>query len=563
AEIETPAPVSETPSAAPAEQEHAEWLTRLAAASSAAVAAKIVSGAHDQAEPSEPTAEISTETIPPAPTAEIPTETISTEPTAEISAEPIAEIPTETISPDQVAAAAALADADHIPAWLREIAPSETEADAASAAEGMPEWVRDLAPGAAVIGTTALLNQLPDLDETERGDLPEWLREPIEEPEVQNETEFAEAESDTTFAETASDASVELPPWVRAGAVGGHDPFEVVETTGPLAGVSGILPLAVALTEPHTLSTFTPPRADSGRIFQTLLAEPLAAPSRASAESAPARRVGAKHIVYLIIALAALIGLFLPPDAGALGLFGKNFVNSPSAVFYDQLNELPPSSAVLMAFDYMPGQNPELEPAARAILENLAPRQISVIALSSNPNGANLAQTLLAQTQKAHPAWTFVNLGYIPGNEIGLKALALGWLPANYSDANGIAWSQSPLAKTVDGMDDLALNILLSGDSADLNAWMTQVQPIVKTPFIAATTAALDPQARIYVNAKQLRASLRGLTGAAELELWSGISGPAIKTVNALSLVMLALAGIIIVTNLVRFLKPPARAKDT
>lgn len=112
-------------------------------------------------------------------------------------------------------------------------------------------------------------------------------------------------------------------------------------------------------------------------------------------------------------------------------------------------------------------------------------------------------------------------------------------------------------------MDDLALNILLSGDSADLNAWMTQVQPIVKTPFIAATTAALDPQARIYVNAKQLRASLRGLTGAAELELWSGISGPAIKTVNALSLVMLALASIIIVTNLVRFLKPPARAKDT
>jgi len=563
AEIETPAPVSETPSAAPAEQENAEWLTRLAAASSAAVAAKIVRGAPDQAEPSEPIAEIPTETISPEPIAEIPAEPIAEIPAETISPEPIAEIPTETISPEQVAVAAALADADHIPAWLREMAPSENETDAASAAKEMPEWVSDLAPGAAVVGTTALLNQLPDLDETERGDLPEWLREPIKEPETQSETELAEAESDTTFAETASDASVELPSWVRAGAAGGYDPFEVVETTGPLAGVSGILPLAVALTEPHTLSTSTPPRADSGRIFQALLAEPLAAASSVQAETTPARRFTAKHIVYLVIALAALGGLFLPSDAGELGLLGKNFVNSPSAVFYDQLNELPASSAVLMAFDYTPGQNPELEPAARAILENLAARQVNVIALSSNPNGANLAQTLLAQTKRQYPALTFVNLGYIPGNEIGLRNLALGWLPANYVDANGVEWSQTPLAQTVRGMDDLALNILVLGDSTGLNGWMTQVQPIVKTPFIAATTAALDPQARIYVNAKQLNASLRGLTGAAELELWSGVSGRAVKTVNALSFVSLALAGIIIATNLVRFLKRDKRAKDT
>ncbi len=588
AEIETPASEAAALSAqaAPKDQENAEWLTRLAAASSTAVAAKIVSEARDTSETPEPIAEIPTEPIaeiptepiaeipaepiaeiptepiaeiPTEPIAEIPTEPIAeipTEPIAEIPTEPIAEIPTEPIASEQVAAAAALSNADNIPEWLRAIAPSESADDAASAEKEMPEWVRDLAPGAAVVGTTAFLNQLPDLDESERGDLPEWLREPVEAPEIQAETEFAaEAESGAATAEPASGASVELPAWMRAGAAGEYDPFEVVETTGPLAGVSGILPLAVALTEPHTLATPTPPRADSGRIFQTLLAEPLAAASSVQEAAPPARRIAAKHIVYLVIALAALIGLFLPSGADELGLLGKNVVSSPSAVFYDQLNELPAASAVLLAFDYVPGQSPELEPAARAILENLAARKVNVIALSSNPNGANLAQTLLEQTQRQYPALTFVNLGYIPGNEAGLKNLALGWLPANYAVANGTTWSQTPLAKTVRGMDDLALNILILGDAAGLNGWMTQVQPIVKTPFVAATTAALDPQARIYVNSKQLNASLRGLTGAAELELWSGVSGPAVKTVNALSFVSLVLAGIIIATNLAGFLK--------
>jgi hypothetical protein len=348
---------------------------------------------------------------------------------------------------------------------------------------------------------------------------------------------------------------------VGADAAAARDPFEVLETTGPLAGVSGILPLAVALAEPHTLTTPTPARSDGGRIFQMILAEPLASAARVETQAQTHRLFATKHVLYALIMLAALFALFLPAGTDELGLLGKDVVNSPSAVFYDQLTAVPANSTVLMAFDYAPGQSPELDPAARAILDSLVTRKANVIALSSNPNGAAIAESILERAQELHPEFVFVNLGYIPGNESGLKNLALGWLPATYLDVNGVPWAQTPLAKIVHSMDDLALNVLVLGDYTTLNTWMTQVQPIVSSPLIAATTAAIDPQARIYVNSNQLKASLRGLTGAAELELWSGYSGQAVKMVNALSFVSLVLAGIIIATNVVWFMRRDKKKK--
>jgi chemotaxis protein histidine kinase CheA len=508
------------------EPESPEWIASLAAASSAAVAAEMVTPEETEA----PEA-ITPETTAP-PQAEIATAV------PETSAAPIQETPPEVPALEN----------GNIPDWLRDMAPPEVlEADAAASADQETHEQGKATP--TVVGASALLSHLPDLDEAERAELPDWLREPIAPEEAAPAAETAEPShvSETPLTSTP----VELPAWMRGEGTAVREPMEVVETTGPLAGISGILPLAVALSEPHTLITPAPARSDGGRIFQTLLAEPLAAAAPPQAAAPTAHFFTGKHLLYLLILLAALVALFLPAGADELGLLGKDVVNSPSAVFHDQLTALPANSTVLMAFDYAPGQTPELDPAARAILENLTTRPVNVIALSTNPNGAAIAEGLLERAQQAHPQFTFVNLGYIPGNEAGLKRLALGWLPAAYVTANGARWDRSPLAKNIRGMDDLALNILIVGDNNALNLWMTQVQPIVKSPMVAATTAEIDPQARIYVNAKQLSASLRGLTGAAELELWSGSSGQAVKTVNALSFVSLMLAGIIIAANVV------------
>jgi hypothetical protein len=300
------------------------------------------------------------------------------------------------------------------------------------------------------------------------------------------------------------------------------------------------------------LATPTPVRSDGGRIFQTLLAEPLAATARVSAASPPRRLFTTNHLLYLVLLLAAAIPLFLPLDQAGLGL---NATQSATAGFYDQLQAVPANGTVLMAFEYTPGQGVELDPAARAIVNDLAARGANVVALSTNPNGAAIAQSILTRAQEATPEFNFVNVGYIPGNEAGLRVLASGWLPASRQDVNGVPWGSSALAATVRGMDELALSVVLAGDDPTLRAWMEQVEPRVASPFAAATTATLEPQARNYVEANQLQASLRGLTGAAELELLSNQTGQAVKTVDALSIVSLVLAGIIVAANILFLVK--------
>ncbi len=489
---------------------------------------------------------------------------------AELPAEPPhAELPpiAETIEPPSKPPL----ESGELPEWLREILPSAATEPAVSSEPEisgdeteMPPWLREMAPADLDLETgvpapsRSLLSSLPELDEHERGDLPDWLREPP--APVQTRQAQAEPSGDES-REAETTAPLELPDWFSGAVPLGatpRDPFEVIETTGPLAGVSGILPLAVAITEPHTLTTPTPVRSDGGRIFQTLLAEPLTPTARTEPQAERRALFTANHLFYLAILLAALIPLFFGLEQAGLGLDASK---SASALFYDQLVSVPPNETVLLAFDYTPGQAVELDPAARAILNDLVARQVNVVAVSSNPFGATMAQTLLSRAQETQPKFQFVNLGYVFGNESGLKKLALGWVPANYVDANGTRWDASPLARTVRGMDDFALVILVAGEDASLRAWMEQVQPNIHAPIVGATTALVEPQARNYVNAKQLQASLRGLTGAAELELLSNQTGQAVKTVDALSLVSLVLAAIIIAANVMGLLKRGSGSK--
>lgn len=510
------------------------WVAAAVAASSAAVVAAVVSDKDD--DKGGATAELSPEdsgaNVPPA---------------LAVSATVAA---LDVVQEDGPAAPPPL-ESGEMPDWVREMAPEEIPGVKPLEAEkedALPGWVQELAPEAAALGTVAYLSQLPELDEGERADLPDWLQESVPStPESVAPT--ATADAAVTEAEgLAQESPLELPSWFSDPAVTtlARDPFEVVEMTGPLAGISGILPLALAITEPHRLTTPIPARSDGGRIFQTLLAEPLAAAAPVEPEAARKKLFTTNHLLYLVILVAAIVPLFFGLEQAGLGL---NATTSGTALFYDQLQSIPPNRAALLAFEYDPGASVELDPAARAIVNDLAAKGVPVIAVTSNPNGATFAQTILERARETHPAFSFVNIGYIPGNEAGLRALASGWLPAGREDVNGAAWGSNPLAGQVRNMDDLALTVLLVGQDAPLRTWMEQVQPRVTSPMIAATSAMLEPQARNYVNANQLKASLRGLTGAAELELLSNQTGPAVKTMDAFSIVSLVLAGIIIVAN--------------
>lgn len=437
------------------------------------------------------------------------------------------------------------------PAFPKELEPGE-----------LPEWMRELTPpdaDAPQAETFILASQVPELDEAEKKELPDWLRDSIPVAGAISvdaaSDEFDQDEG--AFDEAAVLAAVAEPePEPQTTAALANAVAPVVESTGPLAGVSGVLPLAIAAAEPHKLVSPPLPRTDGGKVFEAVLALPVIVQPPAPKTADQPRLITANHLIYLLVLLAALLALFLPSDISGLGL---EFTTSPTAIFYDHVQAAPPGSSVLLSFDYTPGQAAELDPAARVVVQDLAQRKLNVVAFSLTPGGAGIAQDVLSEAVQQNPGFAFVNLGYIPGSEAGLRQLATLWIPRDFPDANGIPWSASPLSSRVKGLDDFALVIPMTGGDEPLRWWMEQVQPLHKGAISAVITAAIEPSARNYTQSLQLAGFMRGLTGAAEYELLLNHPSQAVRTVDALSFVSLAVAAVIILGNVAFLMNRPRK----
>jgi hypothetical protein len=436
--------------------------------------------------------------------------------------------------------------------------PAELERAPEPAASGdMPDWMRELAPrvGPAQAGTTKpLRTEPPQLAQDEREELPDWLREPFPAKES-----AAPAVSGADSEVAAPTPLSEMPGWIEElgtpgeRVVAGGAPAEVTETEGPLTGLRGVLPIAFGMAHPHRVSAASIPQNDSGRMFESVItatSEGTLAP--AATISKPARRSLANRWIFLAVFLAALIPLFIPSDSAGLGLKVNN--STPTARFYDKIHSLARGSTVLLAFDYDTGQTVELNPAARVIVQDLARRSINVVALSTSPAGAQIAQTILEDASIQSPDWrrgaNFVNVGYIPGAEAGLRTLADRWLSPNQKDFENESLASLSLAHKVESMRDFSLAIEFAGSDASLRSWMEQVQPRQQVTFVAAVSATVEPQARNYLAANQLAAFLRGLGGAAEYELFSNQTGLTVRTVDAQSFSQILIAAIIVLGNL-------------
>ncbi|MGE5137857.1 MAG: hypothetical protein ACM3JD_00220, partial [Rudaea sp.] len=409
-----------------------------------------------------------------------------------------------------------------------------------------------------------------DIEDTDEGvgfELPEWLkafRERSSEekaesenqaaaapaaPDVQSEPVVALAETDDQ--QVGEPSTTTLRP--STGPADGGPRFRGVAGARPLmAGAGEALPAAAAMTQARALALVVPgkpaARSSGGRVFEAV----LASDHELTASVAPGTQPNhANRVIYLLILLAAVGAFFLPPGAAGLGLM-TNY-QTPTVGFYDQLSALENGSTVLAAFDYETGQAVEMDPAANVILGDLARRNIEVVAVSTSPVGARLAQTALLQASARNPNWvpgvSFVNAGFLPGEEKALKSLAENWLPASQLDFTHSRVSASPLASRIGGLRDFALVIEFAGSEDSLRWWMEQVQPSGQVPILAAVSAAVDAPARNYVQSRQLAGLLRGMTGAAELEWLLKQTGPTLRTVDAQSFVLLLVVLLIIAGN--------------
>jgi hypothetical protein len=425
------------------------------------------------------------------------------------------------------------------PPWLVGPTPEEIRAPG-EAAEAVPPPVEaPLEPGRA------------EAEEEEM--LPEWLRVPPPPP--------AEAVPAARVPEEGEAVPGEIPPWLAPFSPLARGPAaEGEEGTGLLQGISGLVPAVPEVLEVREEKAKgpapSPVGASEANLFRRVLAEP-------PPEEPPARPKAKRFPLWgrWLVSLLLLAAVGIPTVWN--GVTGRPLLNLRPAVppavqaLYAAVEQVQPGEAVLVGWDVDPASAGELLPLAEAILGHLMQRGARLFVVSQLPAGPPLAQETLDGLARTQGVYTYgahyLNLGYLPGDELGLRALSgAGGLAALDRDyVQGKALAQWEAAAGVQGVDDFRLIVVLASDAQQVRRWIEQVGAQHGVPLVAGVSAGALPALQPYheTEPRQLAGLAGGTPGAAAYESLRGVYLAGQSSMEALAGGVLALAFIVIVGN--------------
>ncbi|MDO9348692.1 MAG: hypothetical protein Q7T47_05350 [Anaerolineales bacterium] len=445
----------------------------------------------------------------------------------------------------------AAAPAEEIPDWLAELkaeaAPARVEKPAAQAftspveplsvekpAEPLPDWLtaadfEKAAPLAEVSPPTGAqeLVSIPTGDSQANFpmDVPDWLS--MLGPE---EAEEAAAGKSTQKAETLEPG--ELPSWVQAlrpveavmaeSEVPQEKAGEESAAGGPLAGLSGVLPLGPGL------GPLRKPPAYSSKLQVTESQKRHAASLErlVSTESEPRpikgqSRMPSARLLRWVIALVLILAAGLPIVAGIHTVPGAVYPTELGPT-RDLINGLGINSPVLVVFDYEPALSGELEAAAAPVIDHLLFKGPRLAIISTSPTGPILAERFLKTTQASHGyqrGQGYVNLGYLAGGPAGVLGFAQNPPVTAANSFEGTpAWQMPPL-QGVQNLSDFAALIILTDNADTGRIWIEQAGPYLKnSPLLMVISAQAEPMLRPYYDSQQIKGLVTGLAGGKAYE---------------------------------------------
>ncbi|MBU2611815.1 MAG: hypothetical protein KJ606_12850, partial [Chloroflexi bacterium] len=468
-----------------------------------------------------------------APTQELPQIHVPFEESPDWLKELRASADTETEPPSAPEAAAA---AEEVPAWLAELkaeaAPARLEEPAAQAftspvqplpvekpAEPLPDWLtaadfekvtpwadEGLTEVSLPTGAQALVS-IPAEDSQANFpmEVPDWLS--TLGPE---EAEEAAAGKSAQKAEALEPG--ELPSWVQAmrpveavmaeSEVPQEKAGEESAAGGPLAGLSGVLPLGPGL------GPLRKPPAYSSKLQVTESQKRHAASLErlVSTESEPRpiksqSRMPSARLLRWVIALVLILAAGLPIVAGIHTVPGAVYPTELGPT-RDLINGLGINSPVLVVFDYEPALSGELEAAAAPVIDHLLFKAPRLAIISTSPTGPILAERFLKTTQTSHGyqrGQGYVNLGYLAGGPAGVLGFAQNPPVTAANSFEGTpAWQMPPL-QGVQNLSDFAALIILTDNADTGRIWIEQAGPYLKnSPLLMVISAQAEPMLRPY-----------------------------------------------------------------
>jgi len=362
-----------------------------------------------------------------------------------------------------------------------------------------------------------------------------------------------------------------LPPWLDSIESPDEQPAPdqlpdeaPSEQAAPLSGewTADALPIEPIVGVPYRAHERPepPPSAEQDwavELFTNATAEEVHASPQ---EVPPPRRTSRWAAGWQLLIAFALLFALLVPMIWPVGPFNVVASIPPSvAEAADTIEALPPGAVVLVVFDYDAGSAGELQPIAQAYLQQLLGHGARILAVSTLPEGAALAEMALEQVLPAFPAArygeTVLNLGYVAGGEAAVRALAANvWatVPADYR--SGMPLGGFPILEGLTGVRDLPLIVVLGRDLVAVQRWIEQASTPYGTPLVAGVPALIEPIVGPYHTTGQLRGVVAGLGGAAAYERLESRVGPAGRQLGALRTGIWVTAGLLVGVNLVALL---------
>ncbi len=450
-----------------------------------------------------------------------------------------------------------------VPDWLQGPVPADREVTTEDMDTAPPDWLQEM--GAPVLPATEVPSWLEELKPSAEapaaeevppfmdGELQEFaeileLPAPDREP-VAEEAPTPAEEPVAQAGEVDGLARAEIPDWLLdlRPREPGEEPVaeqEIVEFSGPLAGIKGVLPVEPIISLPHLTRpepVAVEPTAVSGDLFAEVVAQPPVSAAAVPEGVRPGLVAGVQRLlIYLLLLAAVVVPLFMAPIYGSTD--AKELL-AGGELFYTLLDgqggiDLPAGSAVIVAFDYNPATAAELSLQARAIVDHLMSRQVRIMAISLYSEGAALAGDVLdelAQKRGYRYGEDYIHLGYLPNHPAFVRRfLDVGPAGEGQRDyRDGELVNTRAVAQGVTDLSSVALVIELAGDESTLRTWVEQITAGAGVPTVAGVSAATAPYARPYLDSGQLQALLEGLPGAAEYEAWAGQQGKAIDSLGS------------------------------
>ncbi len=312
-----------------------------------------------------------------------------------------------------------------------------------------------------------------------------------------------------------------------------------------LAQIQGVLPAEPVICTGHLAP-------EDQALWQELVTTVMAAspPSPPPAAVGPATTVGLGLLMLGVILMTAVL---TPP--GWRSDLSKAPPRPGVVAAYHLIAVLPSTARVLLAWDYDPTTQGEMQLLAQPLLRHLLGRRVALVNVSLRPLGPAMARAAFADLAMPVPLLQApVDLGFLPGESAALQALALA--PAGVVPLSGAARDRLALAGN-EPLTAFDLIIVFGAETTAGRQWIEQIAARQPVPLIVVASGAVAPVLEPYAQTGQILALLAGYPDALAYEALLGIPGTATARQTAQSAVHVLALVVILVAALVRSLRRP------